>query len=300
MAREHYDYIIVGAGSAGCVLANRLSEDPSCRVLLLEAGPKDKRREVHIPAAFTKLFKSEVDWAYETDPEPHLGERRLFWPRGKMLGGCSSINAMLYIRGHRRDYDRWLEFGCEGWGWEDVFPFFLRAQDQQRGSSKWHGVGGPLTVSDPRDPNPISQAFVAAATELGFPVNDDFNGESQEGLGLYQINQRELGLPAKIIVNRDSGIILVTADVRIGPVAITHKNLSITTILPEPVPSPEQPRVRQEEWTGLPTQQRPSEMARFEHLPAAMERLDVSVEDQIEILQSLHKTGQLQAQLVIE
>ena len=184
------DDIIIGAGSAGCVLAERLSADPSRRVLLLEAGPRDKQREVHIPAAFTKLFKTEVDWAYETEPEPHLNGRRLYWPRGKMLGGCSSLNAMLYVRGHRRDYDRWQEMGNPGWSFADVLPAFLRAEDQERGASKFHGVGGPLAVSDPRDPNPTSRAFVEAARELGWPINDDFNGEIQEGLGLYQVNQR--------------------------------------------------------------------------------------------------------------
>ncbi|RMH19298.1 MAG: choline dehydrogenase [Acidobacteria bacterium] len=187
---ESYDYVIVGAGSAGSVLAARLAAEPGNRVLLLEAGPSDRRREVRIPAAFPKLFKSDVDWAYVTEPEPHLGGRRLYWPRGKMLGGSSSMNAMLYVRGHRRDYDRWRRLGNEGWGYDDVLPYFKRAEDQVRGAGEYHGAGGPLAVAEPRSPNRLSRAFVAAAEELGFPRNDDFNGARQAGFGLYQVTQR--------------------------------------------------------------------------------------------------------------
>ena len=184
-----YDDIVVGSGSAGCVLARRLA-DAGRRVLVLEAGPRDKVKEIHIPAGFPKLFRSALDWNYETEPEDHLDGRRLFWPRGRVVGGCSSINAMLYIRGHRADYDRWRDQGNQGWGWDDVLPRFKRSEDQQRGASEYHGTGGPLTVGDPRDPNPLSHRFVAAGAELGFERNEDFNGAEQEGFGIFQVTQR--------------------------------------------------------------------------------------------------------------
>ena len=186
-----YDYVIVGAGSAGCVLANRLSADPQTRVLLLEAGGPDSRREVHIPAAFSKLFKTPADWNYQTEPQPQLGNRSLYWPRGKLLGGSSSINAMIYIRGNHRDYDGWAQLGNEGWSFEDVLPYFKRAENQQRGASDLHGGGGPLDVADLRTVNPLSRAFVEACAELGIPRNEDFNGAHQEGAGLYQVTQRQ-------------------------------------------------------------------------------------------------------------
>jgi choline dehydrogenase len=189
--KETFDYIIVGAGSAGCVLASRLSEDPEVSVLLIEAGPRDHHWKIHVPAAFPELFKGPLDWAFETEPEPGAAGRRLFWPRGRVLGGSSSINAMLYIRGHRRDYDRWSEMGNAGWGFRDVLPYFRRAEDQGRGASDLHGVGGPLPVRDPIEPNVLSKVFVEAGLELGWPPNDDFNGPRQEGVGLYQVNQRK-------------------------------------------------------------------------------------------------------------
>ncbi|NNF56659.1 MAG: choline dehydrogenase [Rhodothermaceae bacterium] len=185
-----FDYIIVGAGTAGCALTHRLSADPAARVLLLEAGQADTRAEIHIPAAFSRLFKTEVDWAYETEPQPHLANRRLFWPRGKVLGGSSSINAMIYIRGHRADYDGWAARGCTGWGFSDVLPYFKRSEDNARGASAYHGVGGPLRVEDLREPHPLSLRFIEAAQGVGLPANDDFNGAEQEGAGLYQVNQR--------------------------------------------------------------------------------------------------------------
>jgi choline dehydrogenase len=186
-----YDYIIVGAGSAGCVLANRLSADPAVRVLLLEAGGRDSRREIHIPAAFSKLFQGACDWSYFTEPEPHLDNRKLYWPRGKVLGGSSSINAMIYIRGSRSDYDRWQQMGNAGWSYADVLPYFKMSENQERGASEFHGVGGPLNVADLRCINPIAQSFVDAAEQSGFHRNSDFNGPSQEGFGFYQVTQKD-------------------------------------------------------------------------------------------------------------
>jgi len=182
--------VIVGGGTAGCVLAGRLSEDPDCRVLLLEAGGEDRRAEIHIPAAFSKLFKTEVDWAYETVPQPRLYDRALYWPRGKVLGGSSSMNAMIYIRGAAADYDGWAAAGCTGWGFADVLPYFKRSEDHVRGPSAWHGKGGPVPVTDPLDPSPVSLAFVEAALQAGLPRNDDFNGPTLKGAGLYQLTQR--------------------------------------------------------------------------------------------------------------
>ena len=185
-----FDYIIVGAGSAGCVLAARLTEDASTRVLLLEAGGLDRAREIAIPAAFSKLFKSSVDWNYSTEPEPHLRNRRLYWPRGKVLGGSSSINAMIYIRGNPLDYEHWERLGCEGWGFAEVLPYFKKSEHQERGASEFHGVGGPLNVADLRSVNPLTRAFLSGAGELGIPANPDFNGAQQEGVGLYQVTQK--------------------------------------------------------------------------------------------------------------
>ncbi len=185
-----YDYIIVGAGSAGCVLANRLTEDPSVKVLLLEAGGADSRREIHIPAAFSKLFQTACDWAYFTEAEPQLENRKLYWPRGKVLGGSSSINAMIYIRGNRKDYDQWAALGNPGWSFADILPYFKKSQNQERGPSEYHGTGGPLNVSDLRSANPLSLAFVEAAVEAGFTRNSDFNAASQEGFGTYQVTQQ--------------------------------------------------------------------------------------------------------------
>jgi choline dehydrogenase len=185
-----YDYVIVGAGSAGCVLANRLTEDPNTTVLLLEAGGPDTKQEIHIPAAFSKLFKSECDWAYFTEPQPCLNDRRLYWPRGKMLGGSSSMNAMVYIRGNRSDYDRWYELCNKGWSFAETLPYFKKAEHQERGASEYHGVGGPLNIADLRCISPLSRAFVEAGMEAGLPRNEDFNGPAQEGVGFYQVTQK--------------------------------------------------------------------------------------------------------------
>src|ERR1700677_3527786 len=188
---KSYDYIIVGAGSAGCVLAARLTEDPRVRVLLLEAGGPATPRESKIPAAFSKLYKSAVDWNYSTEPEPYLNGRRLYWPRGKMLGGSSGINAMIYMRGNALDYDQWQSLGSAGWGYAEVLPYFKKSENQTRGASAFHGVGGPLDVTDLRYVNALTRAFLSAAAELGIPSNPDFNAESQDGVGLYQVTQRK-------------------------------------------------------------------------------------------------------------
>jgi choline dehydrogenase-like flavoprotein len=185
-----YDYVIVGAGSAGCVLANRLSADPSVSVLLVEAGASDRTMNVRIPAAFSKLFKTKRDWDYSTEPEPHLDGRSLYIPRGKMLGGSSSMNAMIYIRGNRADYDGWAEQGAKGWSYDEVLPYFRRAENNERGADAFHGTGGPLNVADLSFPNPVSEAFVAGGAEAGIPKNPDFNAGDQEGMGLFQVTQK--------------------------------------------------------------------------------------------------------------
>jgi choline dehydrogenase len=186
-----YDYIIIGAGSAGCVLANRLSARPDARVLLLEAGPRDWHPFIHMPAGISKLVGQKgVNWDYNTEPESALGGRRLWWPRGKVLGGSSSINAMCYIRGHARDYDEWSEAGASGWDWQAVLPYFRRSEGNRRGANAFHGAEGPLAVSDLRYTNPLSAVFLQAAAEAGHHANPDFNGAEQEGVGYYQVTQR--------------------------------------------------------------------------------------------------------------
>ncbi|WP_448482781.1 GMC family oxidoreductase [Pseudoxanthomonas mexicana] len=187
-----YDYIIVGAGSAGCVLAHRLSEDPACRVLLLEAGPRDWHPFIHMPAGLAKLVGQKgVNWNYDTAPEPHLDNRRLWWPRGKVLGGSSSINAMCYIRGVPQDYDDWADAGAEGWDWNSVLPYFRRSEQNSRGADALHGADGPLHVSELRYTNELSAAFIEAGVQAGYGRNPDFNGRTQEGFGLYQVTQKD-------------------------------------------------------------------------------------------------------------
>jgi choline dehydrogenase len=188
--RIEADFIVVGAGSAGCAVAARLSEDPATRVVLLEAGGEDRNRWIHIPLGFGKTFADPtVNWCYETEPDPGAGDRRVFWPRGKVLGGSSSINGMVYIRGQAEDFDHWRQLGNTGWSFDDVLPYFRRSEHQVRGADAFHGTGGPLCVSDVAK-HPICEAFVAATTELGFPRNDDFNGASQDGVGYHQTTTR--------------------------------------------------------------------------------------------------------------
>ena len=182
-----FDYVIVGAGSAGCVLAARLSEDPDVKVLLLESGPPDVKENIHVPLGYLQLGGTDVDWDYHSAPEAHCDGRRITLPRGRVLGGSSSINAMVYIRGNHLDYDEW---GVPGWAWADLLPYFVKAEDNERGASVLHGVGGPLPVSESRSRNRIAAAFVDAGEQAGLARNPDFNGPEQDGVGIYQVTQR--------------------------------------------------------------------------------------------------------------
>jgi choline dehydrogenase len=184
---DTYDFIVTGAGSAGCVVASRLSESGRYRVLLLEAGPPDRNPWIHIPLGYAKTYVDPVvNWRFETEPQPQLGNRRLYLPRGKTLGGSSSINGMVYIRGNHGDYDEWRQRGCEGWDWDSVLPYFKKAQNQTRGADLFHGVGGPLHVSDQPGRFELSEAVIDACVQAGIPRNPDFNGAQQEGCGYYQ------------------------------------------------------------------------------------------------------------------
>jgi choline dehydrogenase len=210
-----HDYVIVGGGSAGCVLAARLSEDPEVSVALLEAGPPDDLPEIRIPARLGLLFKTHVDWDFDTEPEPHLDARRTYLPRGRVLGGSGSLNGMVYIRGHRADFDEWAAMGLDGWGYEDVLPYFRRSEDNERGEDDYHGAGGPLAVSDNRSGQPLADAWVEAAVQAGHERNEDFNGASQEGVGRYQVTQR-------------NGLRCSAADAFLAP-ARERPNLSVIT-----------------------------------------------------------------------
>jgi choline dehydrogenase-like flavoprotein len=213
---DTFDYIVVGAGSAGCVLANRLTEDPSVSVLLLEAGGEDNADEIHIPAAFATLFKTKWDWNYETVEQKHMGGRTSYWPRMKALGGCSSMNAMIYIRGNKADYDTWRDsHGATGWGWDDVLPYFIKAEHNSRLGGPLHGSDGPLFVEDRRYTHELSRAWVDAAVAWGLKPNDDFNGAEQEGAGQYQVTCH-------------NGRRWSTADAYLRP-ALTRTNLTVRT-----------------------------------------------------------------------
>ncbi len=188
---ERFDYIIVGAGSAGCVLANRLSADPSKRVLLLEAGGKDWYPWIHVPVGYFKTLHNPLtDWSYKTEADPGLNGRSIDWPRGRTLGGSSSINGLLYIRGQREDYDHWRQLGNAGWSYDDVLPYFRKSEDQQNGADDYHGSGGGLSVQNMRAKRDICEALIDAAAEIGVPRNDDFNGAEQEGAGYFQQTAR--------------------------------------------------------------------------------------------------------------
>jgi len=183
-----FDYIVVGAGSAGCVMAGRLSEDPSTKVLLLEAGPPDDSLWIHLPIGYGKTMWSDtLNWRFDTEPDPNMNGRRIYWPRGKTLGGSSSINGLIYIRGQHQDYDHWAELGNTGWGHDDVLPYFIKSEGNQRGGIPWHGGNGPLKVSDIGARHELIEAFIEGAQQIGVPRTEDFNGARQEGAGYYQL-----------------------------------------------------------------------------------------------------------------
>ena len=188
---ESFDYVIVGAGSAGCAVAGRLSEDEGTSVLVLEAGGKDRSPNIKIPAAFSKQFKTKLDWDYSTGPEPHLDGRELFVPRGKSLGGSSSMNAMMYVRGRPLDYDGWRDGGCPGWGYQDVLPYFKRMENNEAGASEIHGSGGPVNVAEQRAPRPLTARFLKAAQAVGIPANSDVNSPEQDGVAMSPVTQRK-------------------------------------------------------------------------------------------------------------
>ncbi|UFH55332.1 GMC family oxidoreductase [Spirosoma sp. KNUC1025] len=240
-----FDYIIVGAGSAGCVLANRLSANPENTVLLLEAGGPDKKMEIHIPAAYTKLHGSAVDWAFWTEPQMALNGRRMYQPRGKTLGGCSSTNAMAYVRGNARDYDDWAALGNAGWGFEDVLPYFIRSERNEQYEQlnpKYHGSNGPLNVTyATRFQTPLAEAFVESCKQTGITQNNDYNGPEQEGVGMFQFTMKDgrrhsaasaflkpaLNRPnLKVITHAYTTQILLQHDRAIGVEFITGKNLT--------------------------------------------------------------------------
>src|SRR5271168_4894569 len=191
-ANETFDFIVTGAGSAGCAVAGRLSESSRWRVLLLEAGGRDSNPWIHIPLGYTKTFANpRYNWMFESEPEKELNDRTLYQPRGKVLGGTSSINGMVYMRGTATDYDGWRQRGCDGWDWDSVLPFFKKAEDQERGPDEFHGVGGPLAVSDHPFRNELADAILQAGVEAGLERNPDFNGAAQDGVGYYQTTTRK-------------------------------------------------------------------------------------------------------------
>jgi choline dehydrogenase len=211
---DSYDFIVTGAGSAGCAVAARLAESGRYRVLLLEAGPPDKNPWIHIPLGYAKTYvDASVNWKFETEPQPQMQNRRLYLPRGKTLGGSSSINGMLYVRGHHADYDEWRQRGCTGWDWDSVLPYFKKAENQGRGADAFHGVGGPLHVSDQTEKGELSAAMLAACVEAGIPANPDFNGAQQEGCGYYQTttsNKRRWSAAKAYLSNPPDNLVIRT------------------------------------------------------------------------------------------
>ena len=187
---NNFDFIIIGGGSAGCVLADKLSACGKYQICLLEAGPADKHWSIHMPIGVIELMKDKVhNWQFNSVPEPSQNNRRIFNPRGKTLGGSSSVNAMLYTRGQKEDYDHWAELGNKGWSFDEVLPYFKSTQHQERGEDEFHGVNGPLNVADSRSKPPAHDSFILSAQQAGFPLTDDFNGKNQEGVGYYQVTQ---------------------------------------------------------------------------------------------------------------
>lgn len=235
-----FDYIIIGAGSAGCVLANRLSADSSTSVLLLEAGGPDKKLEIHVPAAYSKLNHTEVDWGFWTEPQAHVLNRKIYLPRGKTLGGCSSVNAMAYIRGNHQDYDEWAALGNEGWSYQEVLPYFKKSEHNEQFQDAYHGQDGPLNVTKAqRFKTPLADAFVEACKQVGIPENQDFNGEKQGGTGLFQFTIKDVKRCStavaflkpimnrpnlKVITQALSKQILIENDRAVGVEFITGKN----------------------------------------------------------------------------
>ena len=217
MTDQEFDYIVVGAGSAGCVLARRLCERPETRVLLLEAGPRDTSPWIHLPIGYGKtMWSDKVNWRFETDPDPNMNGRRIYWPRGKTLGGSSSINGLIYIRGQKEDYDHWKALGNAGWGYDDVLPYFIKSEGNQRGAIPLHGGDGPLKVSDIGAKHELIEAFIGGAEQVGVPRTDDFNGATQEGAGYFQLNTH-------------NGLRCSTAKAYLTPAVKARPNLRIET-----------------------------------------------------------------------
>lgn len=210
-----FDYIVVGAGAAGCAVANRLSEDPDVSVVLLEAGGKDSNPLIHMPAGFTKLTSDDVNWGFKTVPQPQVNNREMHYPQGRTLGGSTSINAMIYIRGHRSDYDEWRDLGNAGWGYDDVLPYFRKSENNERFVNEFHGHGGPLNVADQTQHNTLTRAFVRSSQEAGIPYTPDHNGAQQEGVSYYQVTQRN--------VRRESAATAFLKPIR------SRKNLTVIT-----------------------------------------------------------------------